>query len=100
MHVHAGQPLNRSVDRMMGQSEFDGLSGRVSQVNGLCRAAECKAIDMAVMRFSLDLVRETLEQSAEAEDKGGKGKDEKPKDEKKETRKSYWTACPSGLSGR
>jgi hypothetical protein len=83
LQVHAGDQINADSGRLMGDSEFDGLSGRVSQVNGLCRAAECKSIDMALMRLSLDLVREHLEAKAE-EDKGGKdGKDGKDEEKKK-----------------
>lgn len=81
LHVHAGESLDLGPDRLMGRSEFDGLAGRVSQVNGLCRAAECKAIDMALMRLSLDLVTEYLEQTAPAETKGDQPKDNKKKEE-------------------
>ncbi|HEV8544228.1 MAG TPA: zinc-dependent metalloprotease [Verrucomicrobiae bacterium] len=56
--VHAGESLPIAGQQLIGESEFDGLSGRVSQVNGLCRAAECKALDMELMRLSLDLIEE------------------------------------------
>jgi hypothetical protein len=37
-----------SVDpTLVGNNDFDGLVGRTSQFNGLCRAAECKALDLA-----------------------------------------------------
>lgn len=89
--VHSGQALSFTADHLMGSDEFDGLGGRVSQVNGLCRAAECKAMDMALMRLSLDLMKENLELAAEQGDKGGKDgkdeKDEKKKDEKKDEKK-------------
>src|SRR5207247_81695 len=41
---------------LMGQNEFDGLVGRVSQVNGLCLAAQGKAMDLAILRMSQELL--------------------------------------------
>lgn len=79
--VHSGQALTPGQDRLLGESEFDGLGGRVSQVNGLCRAAECKAIDMALMRMSLDLARESLELKSEKEEKEAGAEEKKKKDE-------------------
>lgn len=74
--VHAGQPLHLSSAHLMGANEFDGLAGRVSQVNGMCRAAECKAIDMALMRLSMDLVLEQLADKKTEEKKDDKKKEE------------------------
>jgi hypothetical protein len=55
------QPLGGHVSggasgRLMGQNEFDGLSGRVSQVNGMCLAAQGRAFDVALLRLSADLL--------------------------------------------
>jgi hypothetical protein len=44
--------------RMMGTGEFDGLSGRVSQVNGMCLAAQGRAFDMALLHLSKDMLIE------------------------------------------
>jgi hypothetical protein len=71
--VHAGESLLPSSALMMGNGEFDGLVGRISQVNGLCRAAECKALDMELMRLSLDLIQEQDEKDST---KDGKKKEE------------------------
>ncbi len=51
-----GHPAGQASGRLMGGNEFDGLVGRVSQVNGLCLAAQGKAVDLALMRMSLDLL--------------------------------------------
>jgi hypothetical protein len=72
------QPLGGHVSAkasglLMGENEFDGLVGRVSQVNGLCLAAQGRAFDVAVLRMSLDLLM-----AQEAKDKAGKPE---PKDE-------------------
>ncbi len=48
----------RRVGPMLGNREFDGLVGRVSQVNGLCLAAEGKAFDLALLRMSADMLLE------------------------------------------
>jgi hypothetical protein len=41
---------------MLGFNEFDGLSGRASQVNGMCMAATGKALDLAMMRMYLSMI--------------------------------------------
>ncbi|MGA1202628.1 MAG: zinc-dependent metalloprotease [Planctomycetota bacterium] len=46
--------------QMLGDDEFDGLLGRVSQVNGLCMAADGKSFDLAIMRMHLAMLRSTL----------------------------------------
>jgi uncharacterized protein DUF4953/uncharacterized protein DUF5117 len=52
---------------MIGNEEFDGLSGRASQVSGMCMAATGKALDLANMRMYLSMIEmfatnmETLE---------------------------------------
>lgn len=71
-----GHPAAKASGRMMGNNEFDGLVGRVSQVNGLCLAAQGKAFDLAVMRMSLDLLME-----AEDKDAAGKPKTKSTEDE-------------------
>ncbi len=75
-----------SVDLMLvGNNDFDGLVGRTSQFSGFCRAAECKALDLAAMRFSFDLVSETLAAEGEGAPKDGEKKEkEKEKDKDKD----------------
>jgi hypothetical protein len=51
-----GHPGGHVPGRMMGENEFDGLQGRVSQVNGLCLAAQGKAFDVALLRLSQDML--------------------------------------------
>jgi len=41
---------------MIGNEEFDGLSGRASQVSGMCMAATGKALDLANMRMYLSMI--------------------------------------------
>ncbi|MBX3382702.1 MAG: zinc-dependent metalloprotease [Phycisphaeraceae bacterium] len=63
--------------RMMGTHEFDGLTGRISQVNGLCLAARGKSLDMAYARMAFELMRDELDPEPEPEGDGGEKKDEK-----------------------
>ena len=51
-----GHALAIPSGKLLGKSEYDGLVGRVSQVNGLCLAAQGKAFDLALMRMSYDLL--------------------------------------------
>ncbi|MHC4178736.1 MAG: zinc-dependent metalloprotease, partial [Planctomycetota bacterium] len=75
---HGGHPAANVDPTLIGDDEYDGLIGRTSQVNGMCLAAEAKALELAMLRM-------TLEMLSAAEDKEGKKEDEeKKKEEKKE----------------
>ena len=58
---------------LMGDDQYDGLSGRVSQVNGACQHASCKAFDVALFRLNYDLLM-NLEQPESKEDDSGSKK--------------------------
>lgn len=49
-----GHPAAAEATTMMGDDEFDGLYGRVSQVMGRCDAAQGKAMHLATARMHLD----------------------------------------------
>ncbi|USN99672.1 MAG: zinc-dependent metalloprotease [Phycisphaeraceae bacterium] len=53
---YAGHPAASVDPTLLGDDEFDGLSGRVSQVSGRCDAAEGKAMQLAMARMDLDLL--------------------------------------------
>ena len=53
--AYGGHPIAGGDPTLMGDDEFDGLSGRVSQLNGLCMASNGKAMDLAVARMSWDM---------------------------------------------
>ncbi len=55
-HSHGGHPLAAVDSEMLGDDEFDGLVGRVSQVNGMCLAANGKGFDLDLLRMSLELM--------------------------------------------
>jgi hypothetical protein len=58
--AYGGHPMASVDPTLVGNNDFDGLVGRTSQFNGLCRAAECKALDLAAMRFAFDLMADDL----------------------------------------
>jgi len=76
-----GHPMALVDPTLAGNNDYDGLVGRTSQFNGLCRAAECKAMDLAARRISLELVTASrVEEGKEGDgsggEKGGKDKEE------------------------
>ena len=73
-----GHPMATVDPTLIGDNEYDGLVNRVSQVNGLCRAADCKALDLALMRMDFDLLRSYREnEDAEEGEEGDPEKDKK-----------------------
>ena len=74
-NAYGGHPVAHNDSSVIGDQEFDGLIGRTCQINGFCEAADCRALDMAVMRFALDLMRE----SRQGEEEEGEHIDEEKK---------------------
>jgi len=75
----SGHPAGNVQSTLLGDDEYDGLIGRTSQVNGLCMAADGKALDLASMRMFLAIA------AAADEDEDGEKKEdaeEKEKDDK------------------
>lgn len=82
-----GHPATKVDGRMIGNELFDGLLGRVSQLNGMCLAARGKQLDIAMARMALDLLEEAeaepaVKPEAKPEDKDGEKKKEEPTDSK------------------
>ncbi len=78
-HSYGGHPVAHNDASLIGDQEFDGLIGRTSQVNGFCQAADFRALDMAVMRFALDL----MGNHHDGEEGGEDGEEHAEKEEKK-----------------
>ena len=74
----AGFGLAQADPTLLGDDEFDGLYGRVSQKNGLCMAASGRSLDLALTRMDWAL---TLIEAEEAKKKQSK---KKKKDEEEE----------------
>ncbi len=76
---HGGHPVAHVDSHLIGDDEYDGLSGRVSQVNGMCQVANCKAFDMAMMSVHMSMLNERA--AVEGND-GVNAKDKDNKDKK------------------
>ncbi len=75
----AGFEMAQADPSLLGDDEFDGLYGHVSQKNGLCMAASGRSLDLALARMDWAL---TLMASEEAE----KAKKKKKKKEEQEAK--------------
>ncbi len=76
----AGFGLAQADPTLLGDDEFDGLYGRISQKNGLCMAASGRSLDLALTRMNWAL---TLLADEEAKkDKEKKKEEEKAKEAK------------------
>lgn len=79
---YGGHPAGSVDPSVYGDDLFDGLSGRISQFNGLCLAARGKGSDIALARMHFDLL-EMLDEPEADEPKAGDDADKK-KDDKKD----------------
>jgi hypothetical protein len=97
-----GHPMaNPTTPHLYGDDESDGLSHRHSQFNGMCMAADCKSMDLALMSLHASVFADEPkkdepkkeedkkdEPKKEEEKKDGEKKDEAKKDgEKKDGEK-------------
>jgi hypothetical protein len=90
---YAGHPAGNVDATIMGDDRYDGLAGRVSQINGRCDCAAHVSQDIAFYRMAPDLlydlifnaVEEDKDEDADAEDKNGDKDDEDEKDDAEET---------------
>ncbi len=53
---YGGHPAAGADPAMLGNDTYDGLGGRVSQVNGMCMASKGLGVNMAMMRMYLDVL--------------------------------------------
>jgi hypothetical protein len=74
--AYGGHPLAHNDATVIGDQEFDGLMGRTSQVNGFCQAADFRALDMAVMRFAMDMMASKDEENDGDGENGEKEKND------------------------
>ncbi|MCC7389068.1 MAG: zinc-dependent metalloprotease [Phycisphaerales bacterium] len=70
VQAYGGHPIAAADSTLMGDNEYDGLTGRVSQMNGLCMASNGKAMDLAVARMSWEMFQ-TLGETAEPNSQPG-----------------------------
>ncbi|KAA5543748.1 DUF5117 domain-containing protein [Roseiconus nitratireducens] len=76
---YAGYSLASTDPSLLGDEEYDGLLGHLSQKNGMCMAADARSLDLALARmdWALALMDDKPEQAKkEAAKKGDKQDDE------------------------
>jgi len=85
--TYGGHPATLVDNTLLGDDEYDGLIGRVSQVNGSCMASQGMAFDVAIMRMAYEIqanqvkAGETVSDDKDEADKDEADKDEADKDE-------------------
>jgi hypothetical protein len=60
VQAYGGHPAANVTSTMLGENEYSGLANRVSQKNGLCMAAQGRALDLASFRMHMDVLRMTM----------------------------------------
>ncbi len=84
----SGHPAASVDHTLLGDDQFDGLAGRVSQVNGACMQAMAKSMDIALYRLDPSWFAELAQEQDDDEgDEGGEDKDDKDDDEKDDKKK-------------
>jgi hypothetical protein len=90
--AYGGHPMGHTDSALIGDDEFDGLAGRSSQVNGMCRLADGMAMDIAAFRMQMDIdiaceANGEKKDATNKEKKDKKDEDKKDKDKKDEVKK-------------
>lgn len=65
-----GHPAAMADPTLLGDDEFDGLTGRVSQTNGMCLMAQGRALDMGLMGMSMDVLGVIMADEGDKKDQG------------------------------
>lgn len=77
-----GHPAAMSDPTLMGDDQFDGLSGRISQLNGACSYGMSKSLDLAMFRLDPIMFLELAKVGDDdGDDDGEEGDKEDPKPE-------------------
>ncbi|MFG0264898.1 MAG: zinc-dependent metalloprotease, partial [Rhodopirellula sp. JB055] len=80
----AGYAMAQADPSLLGDDEFDGLMGQVSQKNGLCMAAAGRSLDLAFARMNWGLALMADEEAEKKKEEEAKEKAEAEKVEKDE----------------
>jgi hypothetical protein len=92
-----GHPVASVDANLIGDQEYDGLMGRLSQVNGLCQAANCKTHGIAMMQMALDIAAAADDDDDDEDDEKEKESEEKKK--KKEDKEQMIDGIPENFIG-
>lgn len=97
----AGKEQFELKTRLMGDEPMDGITGRQSQVNGACMAAEGRGFDVALMRMAITMMRDRVDDEKDGDKDGDKDKEGKDddKDEKDEDKEQMLDGMPESFIG-
>ncbi|MBE0534466.1 MAG: zinc-dependent metalloprotease [Phycisphaerae bacterium] len=99
---YGGHALGQTETGLIGSAEYDGLAGRHCQINGMCRLAEGKALDVAMFRMQAVLTANLAaddEGKDEADGKKDDKADEKPKPKEPRKEESMIDGIPESFIG-
>ena len=95
-----GHAVGKMDATLLGDQEFDGLFGRVSQVNGLCMAANCKTHGLAAMHMQMQILAARNAHEEDGDDGGeGSGEQEKNKPQVAEEKDQLLDGIPESFIG-
>ena len=79
--AYGGHPAAQTDPTLLGDEPFDGLTGRISQLNGACAYGMSKSLDLAMYRLDPMLFLELAQAGDDDGDGEGEGEDgdEEPK---------------------
>ncbi|MFQ5414258.1 MAG: zinc-dependent metalloprotease [Phycisphaerae bacterium] len=94
----AGHPAASADPSMLGDDRYDGLAGRVSQINGACMHAMAKSLDVALFRLGPDIFAE-LARGGDDDDNGDDDGDDDDDDGKDEDKEQELDGVPESFIG-
>lgn len=83
----AGFPMAQADPALIGDQEYDGLIGHISQKNGMCMAASSRSLDLALARMNWALTLTMDEEAKKDKRKKKKKEDEEAKDDDADKKK-------------
>ncbi len=102
----AGHPAANTDPTLLGDDLYDGLVGRVSQINGACTHALAKSIDVALFRLGPDLFAELArgdddddDDDEDDEKNGDDEEDEEEEDDEEEEGEQMLDGVPESFIG-
>ncbi|MHC4603949.1 MAG: zinc-dependent metalloprotease, partial [Planctomycetota bacterium] len=84
---YGGHPITQVGSELIGDDEYDGLTGRTCQINGMCTLAQGKAFDVAMFRMCQAMNDEQPCDPNDKKDDDKKDEDKKEKEEDKDKEK-------------
>jgi hypothetical protein len=97
---YGGHPVTQVDSALVGDQPYDGLIGRTSQINGLCMAADGKALDVMLMRMVLSMADVPPSgPAADGDEEGEKDGEKKDKEEPKQDEEGLLDGMPESFIG-